>query len=75
MALFRCASHTLNLIASGDTKLKKFHIKLFPKKNALTKAMSKITGLWNKFGRSITAAEQAKEAFVFLSKFLDVEIS
>jgi hypothetical protein len=34
--------------------------------------MSKITGLWNKIGRSITAAEQAKKAFGLLSKFLDV---
>lgn len=29
------------------------------------KAMSKKTDLWNKIGRSITAAEQAKEAFGF----------
>jgi hypothetical protein len=34
--------------------------------------MSKIAGLWNKFGRSITATEQAKEAFGLLSKFFDV---
>ncbi|KZS05661.1 Uncharacterized protein APZ42_031085 [Daphnia magna] len=60
---FICSSHTLNLIASADTSLTNFDIRSFPKRNALRKAMSKMTALWNKIGRSIVAAEQSKEAF------------
>ncbi|EFX64190.1 hypothetical protein DAPPUDRAFT_334492 [Daphnia pulex] len=58
----RCASHTLNFIASADTCLTKVDVSSFPKKNAKRNAMSKITELWKKIGRSITAVEQAKEA-------------
>ena len=36
--------------------------------------MSKITGPWNKIGLSITAAEQAKEAFGLWSKFKMLQI-
>ena len=59
----RCASHTLNLIASVDNALSSFNNKTFPKKNSLVKAMGKMTGLWNKIGRSIGSAEQSVEAF------------
>jgi hypothetical protein len=55
--------------ASADTCLTNIDIKSFPKYNALRKAMSKITGLWNKTRRSITAAKQAREAFSLSSKY------
>jgi hypothetical protein len=61
--LLTALSHTLNLIASANTSLTNFDIRSLPKRNALRKAMSKITALWNKIGRSIVAAEQSKEAF------------
>jgi hypothetical protein len=54
-------SHTLNLIVSANTSLTNFDIRSLPKINALRKAMSKMTALWNK--HSIVAAEQSKEAF------------
>jgi hypothetical protein len=38
--IFRCASHTLNLIASADTSLTNYDIRSLPKINALRKAMS-----------------------------------
>ncbi|KAI9554978.1 hypothetical protein GHT06_020267 [Daphnia sinensis] len=59
----RCASHTLNLIASVDIDLANFDHKTFPKRNALRQALSKMTALWNKIGRSISAAEKCKEGF------------
>jgi hypothetical protein len=61
--LLTALSHTLNLIASASTSLTNFDIRSLPKRNALRKAMSKMTALWNKIGRSIVAAEQSKEAF------------
>ena len=61
--MFRCASHTLNLIATVDTDLSKFDVKSFPKKNALRQALSKIQGLWNKIGRSVSASDEAFEVF------------
>lgn len=59
----RCGSHTLNLIATHDTDPSTFDVKSFPKKNTLRQAMSKMSALWNKIGRSIVAAEQSLEAF------------
>ena len=64
---FRCASHTLNLIASTDIDLSKFDNKQLPKKQALRKALGKMNSLWNKICRSILAAELSKEAFGKLS--------
>ena len=64
---FRCASHTLNLIASTDIDLSKFDNRQLPKKQALRKALGKMNSLWNKICRSILAAELSKEAFGKLS--------
>nr|CAH0111996.1 unnamed protein product [Daphnia galeata] len=57
----RCASHTLNLIASTDIDLSKFDNRQLPKKQALRKALGKMTSLWNKICRSILAAELSKD--------------
>ncbi|XP_046643196.1 uncharacterized protein LOC124328468 [Daphnia pulicaria] len=59
----RCAPHTLNLIASTDIDLSKFDNRTLPKKQALRKALGKMTSLWNKIGRSIISAELSQEAF------------
>ena len=53
----------MNLIASVDIELSNFDNKTFPKRNALRQALSKMTALWNKIGRSISAAEKVKEVF------------
>lgn len=47
----------MNLVASSDIDLSKFDRKIFPQKNALRQAISKVNGLWNKISRSIAAAE------------------
>ena len=53
----------MNLIASVDIELSNFDNKAFPKRNALRQALSKLTALWNKIGRSIIAAEKCQEHF------------
>ncbi|KAK4007502.1 hypothetical protein OUZ56_012657 [Daphnia magna] len=58
-AQIRCASHTLNLIASAEISLINFDNRSLPKRNALRKAMSKMTALWNKIGHSIVAVKRS----------------
>lgn len=60
---YRCASHTLDLIAKKDTDLSKFDAKGFTKKNAFRQAWTKLQGFWNKIGQSISASEKSHAAF------------
>ena len=54
----RCASHTLNLVATSDCK-QAFNNATYKKHNR--NALAKCQALWNKFGRSAKAKEAVEE--------------